>query len=144
MATFASTRAKLKSLIETTLEGAGNPLKEVFDYIETSPQLFPCAMIVPFGASNLNRLDCRDELVMGFLIRVVLNDKNNQATEDLRISVLDEFVDNLWTLANVRDTLDGEVEKVGDIEITPFSTQGEQPLVGIDFLIQATTIKVLT
>ena len=145
MATFTSVRAKLKSLIESTLEGVDNPLEEVFDYIETRPEKFPCAMIVPIPGSSLMKFDtCSNLLKMNFAIKVVLNDKNDKATEDLKIAIMDEFVDNLLNLSTVTDTLDGEVDIFQVTNIAPFSEQTEHPIVGIDFLIEATTIKVTT
>jgi len=145
MATFTSVRAKLKSLIESTLKGAGKPLVEVFDYIETRPEKFPCAMIAPVAGSSLTRVDsCSNELKMVFAVKVVLNDKNNQTVEDLIISIIDSFIDNLFNLKDVTDTLEGEVDRFDVTNIAPFSEQTEHPIVGIDFLIEATTIKVTT
>jgi len=148
MATFATVRAKLKSLIETYLEGSTSQktVYQVFDYIETQPALdgLPCAMMTPIS-SNLEKLtSCENTLIIRFLVKVVISDKNNQATEDLRITVIDNFIDQLWNLEDVTDTLDGVVYKFELDEIVPFNAQTDYPISGVDFLVSASTIRIVT
>lgn len=143
MSTFASTRTKLKAILDE-MEGAGQSFKAVFDYIEPSPQQYPCAMIRFIGCTE-ERLDSANNLLNArFLIRVFFRAENTSSAEDLRISVIDSLVDKLREADNV-DTLDGTVERFSVESGEYFSSdQADQPGDFFDFIVIASKIKAIT
>lgn len=140
---FKTVKDKLKTILQT-LEGTGKPLKEVFGYIEPTPQLYPCAMIRVSGTSTESRLDSgSNELMMEFTIRVLLRVDNSETAENQRLDLLDSIMDAFRTSANV-DTLAGTVDKFDVHSMIQIETSEDQPAFGFDLIVQASKMMLIS
>lgn len=141
---FASVKSKIASILSADLVGSGKPLASVQEFFDQQPEVFPMACVDVAGGSLENRLDTSaDLLTMSFVIRVyVTQAKNDKATSDRRISIMQSVLTTLRKRANI-DTLDGTVQIFSIVSIEPFQTEAEMPLVGFDIVCQASKIEAL-
>lgn len=140
---FKTVKNKLVTILQT-LEGTAKPLKEVFGYIEPTPQLYPCAMVRLTGTSTEVRLDsASNEMVMEFTIRILMRVDNTETTEDQRLDLLDSIMDAFRTASNI-DTLGGIVEKFDINSMIPIETSEDQPVFGFDLIVQASKIMLIS
>jgi len=140
---FKAIKDKLVTILET-LKGTNQPLKEVFGYIEPTPQLYPCAMVRISGTSTETRLDTNsNEVNAEFTIRVLLRVDNSEDAEDQRLDLIDSILDALRSATNV-DTLGGTVEKFDVSSILPIEVNEDQPAFGFDLIVNASKIKTIS
>lgn len=140
---FKTVKDKLVDILET-LEGTSKPLKEVFGYIEPSPQLYPCAMVRLTGTSSELRLDsASNEMTMEFTIRVLMRVDNTEAAEDQRLDLLDAIMAAFRTPTTV-DTLGGIVEKFEINSMIAIETNEDQPAFGFDLVVNASKIMLIS
>ncbi len=140
---FKDLKTKLVSVL-STITGDNKPLKAVYGYMEPSRQSYPCALVRVAGGSQEIRLDSdSNELVMEFVIRVIIREKNTEAVEDQRLDLIDSVLGAFRTTANV-DTLNGLVEKFDIASITPLDINEDQPVFGFDILVQASKIQFIS
>lgn len=141
MASFASVKAKLKTILDT-LTGGGQPLQIAYSWPNPSPRAFPCATITNLEGSAEKRFDtATNEVKMRFAINVFIRDKNTQANHDLLDTIADLVMDAIRTSG---DTLGGTVD-IFDIESLTFATVSaeEQEIASLQFemIVVATSIK---
>ena len=106
-ATFAQINTAIHAILET-LDGVGNPLQVVYAYPEPKPSGFPCAFPMLKGAVE-DDLDTQvNELAIDFIVRVIMEDTNDQAAYDLLLDVVQLVL--------------AEFRKVFFDFMTPFST----------------------
>lgn len=140
---FKTVKDKIVTIL-TTKTGVGQPLQEVYGYMNPSPQNYPVAMVRIAGASSEQRLDTASNvLTMQFVVRVLIREKNSQTTEDLRLDLMTALTDVFRTASNV-DTLQGIVEKFDVSEILPIDVNEDQPAFGFDLILIASKIKPIS
>lgn len=140
---FKTVKDKIVTIL-TTIKGSGLPLKEVYGYMNPSPQNYPVAMVRVVGVSNEVRLDtASNELTMQFVVRVLIREKNSQTAEDQRLDLMTSLTDVFRLAANV-DTLQGIVEKFDVSEIVPIDINEDQPAFGFDLNLIASKIKLIS
>lgn len=140
---YKTVKDKIVAIL-TTKKGTGQPLQEVFGYMNPSPQNYPVALVRVAGVSTEQRLDtASDVLIMQFVVRVLIREKNSQAAEDLRLDLMTTFTDLFRTSSNI-DTLQGIVEKFDMSEIVPIDISEDQPAFGFDLILIASKIKPIS
>ncbi len=140
---FKDVKDKLVNIL-TTLTGSGQPIQQVFGYMEPSPEAYPCAMVSITGNSNETRLDSDSNLqLVEFVIRVFIPQENNQDREDQRLMLTDAIFDAFRTSANI-DTLGGLVDKFDLYVGNPVATNEDQPVFGFDLLVQASKLRTIS
>lgn len=140
---FKTVKDKIVTILNTK-KGVGQPLQEVYGYMNPSPQNYPVAMVRVTGASSEVRLDTSSNvLAMQFVVRVLLREKNSQTAEDLRLDLMTALTDVFRTSANV-DTMQGIVEKFDLSEIVPIDVNEDQPAFGFDLILIASKIKPIS
>lgn len=136
---FKSTKNKLVAVLEE-LTGDNQPLVKVYGYFEPSPQQYPVAMVFVYDGNAETRLDSHSNwLTAVFVIKVQLRVKNSETVENQRLDLIDSVLDKLRSASNI-DTLGGTVEKFDVLNILPFDTEADQPLIGFDVVVSASKL----
>lgn len=142
MATLISIKAKLKTILETK-EGAGEPLNEVYGYFEVQSQKFPFASIEILDIKEV-RLDTASNLILAkWLIKVVLQDENNENVSTLRLSIMKELTNLFRTSENI-DTLDNEITKLDVESVIAFNQYEDMPLTGFDIILMTEFVQTIS
>lgn len=127
---------KLKLILDgLTGSTASDLFLQSFDYFETTPQNYPCAMVGILAGSSERMIDTAyNETEMQFLIRVLMKNKNDSSTHDSLLTILDSLLDTLRDEANL--TLGGSAQMMQPIEWDVFYTdRTDEPTVGFEIVI---------
>lgn len=93
------------------LEGVGQPLQDVYGYLNPTLDRFPVAMVGFAGGGRKTRLDTSaDWLTTVFEVYVIFRESKTQTDIDQIYTTLDTVLNKLNSAANI-DTLGGTVEK---------------------------------
>lgn len=145
MSTYRSIIDELYSIV-SELKGVGQPLNLVLKRLTANTQTFPVSMIDVYDPSERIRFDSASDLnTYSFIIRTVLIDENAESDNDLRISLMDAFVDKFAEFS-VTDTLRGQACKLnwtGPIPWFEPDTYG-QPVLGFDIILNVEILKNLS
>lgn len=131
MATITSVKAKIKTLLETK-EGTGEPLNEVYGYIEVEPRLYPCALVEYLEHIELRLDDATNELTVKYLVKVLINDANDLTTSTTRMGLIQELTDMFRSYV---DTLDGIVTRFDVESVKAFNSSEDVPYSGFDIVL---------
>lgn len=126
------------------LAGDNKPLKAVFAYGQPIPKQYPCAMIIWNNRGPEERLDSASNYVpFSFIARVLVREKNDQASEEQVMDLADSLTDALRTVQNI-DTLQGLVQSFEIGEAQRLHANEDQPVFGFDLLLTGRKIKSIS
>jgi hypothetical protein len=134
---FLTTKNAIKTILDTlTGPGAAKLFRVAFDYFEPSPDAYPAVMVGTLGGSSEVAKDfISDETAMVFVIRALMQNKNDKATHDQLLDALDKLLIELRK--NSHYTLGGTVhlfEVAPSIEVF-YTDRQEEPVIGFDVTV---------
>ena len=126
------------------LEGAGQPLQDVFGFMNPTLDRFPVAMVAYASGGTKTRLDTSaDWLTSNFEVYVIFRESKTQDDVDQVYTVLDQVISKLTSTTNV-DTLGGTVEKFDVVSIDPVQFTDATNVMGFRILVSMSEIYPFT